>query len=357
MSHSSRSWYLASAAAVVGVAVLWAGFSRYAVAAPDDPPKKEEPKKDPAKKEDPKKDPPGFPDIEDLIKQLPDGVDPEQIKRMQQQMRKMMEEMRKRFPDGIPADLNGFGGLGGLGGLPGMTDTARRRDNARLGAIVDKPSATLAEQLDLPKGQGIVVEEVMADSAAAKAGIKSHDILLEINGKDVPADARDFAKMLDDIKPNKAVDVVVLRKGKRVTVKGLSLPEAKEERGRERPELPRLGDLPGGIGDIRGRLGGAGLPGLPGMPGGKGVMTTIFRNDDRYTARHQEGSLIITVTGTVADGKAKVSDIRVQDGRESNKYESVDKVPERYRDKVKSLVEMSGKGAVNIEFKEIKDKQ
>src|SRR5262249_43623968 len=153
------------------------------------------------------------------------------------------------------------------------------RDNARLGARVDKPTATLAEQLDLPKGQGMVVEEVMADSAAAKAGIKSHDILLELNGKAVPADIREFAKLLDDIKANKKVEAVVLRKGKRETIKDLSLPEAKEER----PELPRLDDgrlpeipgggFPGGGIPIGGIGGGPGaFPGFQGMPGGKGVM-------------------------------------------------------------------------------------
>jgi hypothetical protein len=80
-------------------------------------------------------------------------------------------------------------------------------------------------------------------------------------------------------------------------------------------------------------------------------MTTLFRGDDRFTLRHQEGSLVITLTGKVADGKAQMSEIHVQDGRESNKYESVDKVPERYRDKVKNLMEMSEKSSGRIEIK------
>jgi len=80
-------------------------------------------------------------------------------------------------------------------------------------------------------------------------------------------------------------------------------------------------------------------------------MTSTFRTDDRFTTRHQEGSLIITVTGKVADSKAKVNEIQVQDGNESNKYETVEKVPEQYRDKVKNLIEMSEKGSVKIEIK------
>jgi len=97
-------------------------------------------------------------------------------------------------------------------------------------------------------------------------------------------------------------------------------------------------------------------PGLPGGAGGRGpggdrhtVITSVFRTNDRFTTRHQEGNLIITVTGSVTDGKGKVSEIHVQDGTETANYKSVNKVPERYRDKVKNLVEMSEKGQVKVE--------
>jgi hypothetical protein len=78
-------------------------------------------------------------------------------------------------------------------------------------------------------------------------------------------------------------------------------------------------------------------------------MTSVMRTNDRFTTRHQEGNLIITLTGTVTGGKAKLSEIHVQDGTETGTYKSVDKVPERYRDKVKNLVEMSEKGEVKVE--------
>jgi hypothetical protein len=78
-------------------------------------------------------------------------------------------------------------------------------------------------------------------------------------------------------------------------------------------------------------------------------MTTVTRTNERITARHQEGNLVITLTGTVADGKAKVKEIHVQDGRQTEKYDGVEDVPERYRDKVKNLVEMAEKGDVRIE--------
>ncbi len=96
----------------------------------------------------------------------------------------------------------------------------------------------------------------------------------------------------------------------------------------------------------------AAVPGIPGFNAvgvGNAVMTTIFRTDDRFTGRHQEGSLVITVTGTIADGKTKLKEIYIQDGQTSEKYESLSKVPERYRDKTKSLIEMTEKGSVKVE--------
>jgi hypothetical protein len=197
----------------------------------------------------------------------------------------------------------------------------------------------------------------MANSPADKAGLKAHDILLELNGKPVPASPEEVAKLVAGIKADTPVDAVVLRKGKRETIKGLSLPEAKAVNplgvgafpglpgvGAGNFPVPALPAVPGGVGFNP--LGG----GNPFGGGDHGVMTTTFRSGDRFTTRHQEGSLVITVTGKVSDGKSAVGEIRVQDGRESHKYYSVDKVPEEYRDKVKNLVEMTGKSNVRIEI-------
>ena len=85
--------------------------------------------------------------------------------------------------------------------------------------------------------------------------------------------------------------------------------------------------------------------------GGNGVMLTLFRDNDRFIARHQEGSLIITLTGKAGGSKATVEEIRVQDGRASDKYASADKVSEPYRAKVKHLVELTEKSQSRIEVK------
>jgi hypothetical protein len=221
----------------------------------------------------------------------------------------------------------------------------------RLGARVERPSATLVELLDLPRDQGVVIDEVTPGSAAEKAGLKAHDVLLEINGKPVPSHPEELIKMLGEIKANTPVDAVVLRKGKRETIKGLSLPE---KPARPEPGIGFFGPAGNFPNPVLPPLGGAGgFPnvGANAFAGGNGVMTTTFRSGDRFTTRHQEGSLVITVTGKVADGKTTVGEIRIQDGRESHKYENADKVPEQYRDKVKNLIEMTEKTNVRIEIK------
>ena len=64
----------------------------------------------------------------------------------------------------------------------------------------------------------------MPGSAAAKAGLKNYDILLELGDKKVSNNPAEFAALQGSFKKGEAVDAVVLRKGKRETVKGVMLP-------------------------------------------------------------------------------------------------------------------------------------
>jgi uncharacterized membrane protein YgcG len=373
-----RLWSLGVAAGLLGLAALVAGVGLRADAAPADEPARkelsrtEEPKKEEVgrteagRKEAPKKEAADdIPGLEEFLKGLPANIDPEQLKQIREQVRRALEMSRRQ---GGAGGLGGFGGArGGFGGADpfggGRFDPFGREHEGRLGVRVQELSATLVDQLDLPKGQGVVIETVTPGSPAAKAGLKPNDILLELNGKAVSASVAEVVKAISGLKADTPVDVVVLRKGKKETIKGITLPEARAERGGF-----GVGGFPGGGGFggggggfVGGGAGGnfGGFPGgaggfavFPGMGGaGGGVMTTVFRTGDRFTARHQEGNLVITVTGTVADGKAATKTINVQDGARSEKYEGVSKVPEEYRDKVKNLVEMGEKGAVKVEIK------
>ena len=251
-----RAWTLATAGCLLSLAVLAAGVGLRAEASPapgdlvaangSDEPKKDEPKKDQPSKDDGKKDNRDepkkekkrifggdleLPDIEEFIKNLPQNIDPEKLaeirkhlEQMRGELRKRMDEVRRNMPEGVQGR---FPLLAGPRGFVGQ---------GRVGIRVERPSAVLADQLDLPKGRGLVVQDVLPDSAAAKAGLKSHDILLQFNGKPVSNDPAEFSEMVDETKADTPFDVVVLRKGKEETVKGLSLPEMKTDpRLRRRP--------------------------------------------------------------------------------------------------------------------------
>ena len=150
----------------------------------------------------------------------------------------------------------------------------------RLGIFVEAAAPTLANQLDLPAGQGLVLEQVQAGSAADKAGLKAHDILLEINGQPVPDEIAAFARVVATFKAQTPFDVMLLRKGRRETIKGLALPES-------RLRADWSGSLVVGPALPDGVPLGAPVPIIPnlGGPGGSfpanGVMTVTFRSDKR----------------------------------------------------------------------------
>jgi beta-lactamase regulating signal transducer with metallopeptidase domain len=366
-----RWWSLMAATGLLGIAVAVGGLGLKAQANPviGESEKKDE-KQDPARAEAPKEEPkvadPLKPadfakEVRKLIKEVDPATNPEEFQ-------KRLLELQKRLQPGVRAKVQFVPGAGGFAPpavpappAPNAAVWGRlgiRDSGGRLGISGSAPSAVLVEQLDLPAGKGLVINQVTADSAAAKAGLKVNDVLLKLNGKDVPNNLGELGNIVDQIKANTPFDAVVLRKGKKETIKGISLPEAKPVIIQPRVPAPMI------MNPIIGQPGARvminpnqNIAFAQPMGQQNGVMTSIFRTDDRFTTRHQEGSLIITVTGKVETGKpmvnfiTKVKEITVQDGAVSNKYESLEKVPEQYRDKVKNLIEMSEKSSVKIEIK------
>jgi len=301
--------------AVGCVALLAFGLSLAAWANPAPAPK-------PDKKDQDKKAEPARPADGRAADPAPGAANDGDPARIRDEMRRRLEEAQRRGVLVMPVGP-------GPGGVMG---------EVRLGVRASRPSDALADQLDLPRGQGLVVDDVEPDSAAARAGLKPHDVLLEFNGKPVPDDVRQFAGQLHDVKAGTPVDALVLRKGKRETIKGVKLPEARRaEAGGGNIQIP----FP--LGPLMPKVGAAAADGVA-------ALSTV-RTGDEFTTRYQEGELAITVKGSVADGKTKVKEITVRDGGKTEKYESVDKVPERFRDKVKDVIESAEKSGFRIEFR------
>ncbi len=93
---------------------------------------------------------------------------------------------------------------------------------ARLGVRLQIPSELLVEQLNLNPGQGLIILSVVPDSAAAKAGLRAYDVLLEIDGKVVPSEIEAFQNLLRDVKADQPTNITILRKGQKETIKGVT---------------------------------------------------------------------------------------------------------------------------------------
>jgi len=331
------------------------GWQRQTQAAPEPPKdqKNEQPlKPDPPKKpEAPKAEDPADPldQLFDLQMQGFGNLTPE----MRDHMKKALEEARKHMQQ---LNRGGFG-LGGplqlnipLGQGPNLNNpfggAVDSTQSVRLGASLEKPSSVLTEQLDLPRDQGLVISEVVPGSAAAKGGIKPNDILLELNGKAVPSDMQKFRQQISEAKANTMIEAVVLRKGRKETIKGISLPEAKEEEAanpnpglnvpnpfRAIPRMPNRVQLP--------------VPQFPNInppnfnvfpAAGNVESLSVSINNDQFTIDSNKNGIHITIGGQIDGDKAKVNSVLIQDGNEKTTVDRLDRVPEKFHEQVQNLL-------------------
>ncbi len=87
----------------------------------------------------------------------------------------------------------------------------------RIGIGGQNVTPELAKAFGLPAARGAVITQVVADSPAAKAGLKPEDIILEAEGREV----RDFDQLRNMIGLHKVgdrIDLKVLRDGKPLTI-------------------------------------------------------------------------------------------------------------------------------------------
>ena len=74
----------------------------------------------------------------------------------------------------------------------------------------------LRSQLEIPQGQGLLINQVVDDSPAAKAGLKQHDILISCHDASI-AQIGDLAKILDE-KKETLLPLKLVRAGKRIII-------------------------------------------------------------------------------------------------------------------------------------------
>jgi serine protease Do len=86
-----------------------------------------------------------------------------------------------------------------------------------LGVYIQRLTPETAESLGIPGRQGALVSDVTSGGPAEKAGIRSGDVIVGFDGKEV-RDQHDLPQIVALTKPGKTVDVRLLREGKETTV-------------------------------------------------------------------------------------------------------------------------------------------
>jgi serine protease Do len=87
-----------------------------------------------------------------------------------------------------------------------------------LGIAPSNITKDLKDALDLPTTEGVLVQQVQPNTPAAKAGMKTGDVIVTLNGKKV-TDADQFRLQVAEIEPGKTIDLSVLRSGKKMELK------------------------------------------------------------------------------------------------------------------------------------------
>lgn len=119
-----------------------------------------------------------------------------------------------------------------------------------IGVVVRDVEASDVDRARLTRAAGVVIEEVRAESPAAKAGLRAGDVILSFDSERVRS-ARQFERLVSDTPGGREVDVELVRGGESVDVKVtpeaapsvLALDSLRGLRGLQLRSLPELRDF------------------------------------------------------------------------------------------------------------------
>jgi serine protease Do len=96
-------------------------------------------------------------------------------------------------------------------------------EESPIGLVVEDLDPRLARRFGLKEAKGVVVANVIPGSSAEEAGLRRGDVILEINGKDVP-DVKAFQKVIAD-QPKKSFARFLVKRQGRTIFLAVEIPE------------------------------------------------------------------------------------------------------------------------------------
>ena len=129
---------------------------------------------------------------------------------------------------------------------------AGSRSIAWLGVVSQDVDRNLAEEFSLKSPDGAIIDEVVKDSPADKAGLKEDDIIIAFNDDKV-RDSKDLTDLIHDSEPGDAVNLTVIRHG---VEQKIAVELGKQSRSRgwfdrwnwtdvpSMPDVPAVPDIP-----------------------------------------------------------------------------------------------------------------
>lgn len=169
-----------------------------------------------------------------------------------------------------------------------------------LGVMISTPDDELSQALKLRENRGAVVNEVVKDTPADKAGLKKYDVIIEVDGQEVE-DSRMLTNLIASYDPKSKVELKIVRDGKIIN-KTVQL-EERPGAGRE-PTFASQNSVLNKLGlevtELTDRLAERfGYQNEEGV-----VITNVLRNSPAGEKGLQEGDLIVEVD------RQKVSSVR-----------------------------------------------
>lgn len=89
----------------------------------------------------------------------------------------------------------------------------------KFGISIDPVSNDVAELLNLPNINGVVVTKVIAGSGAEKAGVRIDDVITEVDGKEI-GNRQDLITKIALLRVGQSFDLTVYRDGEKIRIKG-----------------------------------------------------------------------------------------------------------------------------------------